>query len=347
MMIIRPISSKDLDAVYELAKSAGIGVTTLPANRELLSQRIEESERSFSERIEQEHAYYMFGLEDTKAGTIVGVSAIKARVGLDEVWYNYRVSTTVNASKELGIHKQTPTLYLTNDMTNCSEICTLFLHEKYRNSFNGQLLSKCRFLFLADFSERFSNKIFAEMRGYTNAQGESPFWEDLGRKFFSLEFSQADYLSGIGNKAFIAELMPKYPIYVPFFSQEARDVIGQVHEHTRPALAMLESEGFNFNGLVDIFDAGPLVESFVHGIRSVRDSAKRFVMPVQKTGVDEIAEPYMISNRSFSNFRVGLLDSDQIKSDTVSLNHDLMDHLQLGAGDTVRVVALKAKRSDA
>jgi arginine N-succinyltransferase len=34
-----------------------------------------------------------------------------------------------------------------------------------------------------------------------------------------MEFSQADYLTGVGNKAFIAELMPKFPLYTCFLSE--------------------------------------------------------------------------------------------------------------------------------
>ncbi len=345
MMLIRPIVSEDLAALYCMAQSAGIGVTTLPANEELLAGRIEHSERSFARSVDPQDAYYLLALEDTELNRVVGVSGIMARVGLDEVWYNYRVSTTVNASKELGIHKQTPTLYLTNDMTDCSEICTLFLHEDYRSGHNGQLLSKCRFLFMADFTEYFSSKVFAEMRGYADEEGNSPFWEGLGRKFFTMEFSRADYLTGLGNKAFIAELMPKYPIYLPFLPEQAREFIGHVHPHTRPALAMLESEGFNFNGLVDIFDAGPLVEAFVHNVRTVRDSVKRHVMPSQYS-VDEIETPMMVSNRSFENFRVALIDESQLKQDMVSLSHDLLQGLQLEAGDMVRAVPLRAKRAE-
>ena len=74
--------------------------------------------------------------------------------------------------------------------------------------------------------------------------GNSPFWEWLEAHFFSMDFPTADYLSGIGNKVFIAELMPRYPIYTNLLSQEAQDVIGHVHEKTRPALRLLEREGF-------------------------------------------------------------------------------------------------------
>jgi arginine N-succinyltransferase len=35
--------------------------------------------------------------------------------------------------------------------------------------------------------------------------------------------------------------------------------MGQVHENTKPALAMLEAEGFQKTDCIDIFDGGPMV----------------------------------------------------------------------------------------
>ncbi len=193
-------------------------------------------------------------------GKVVGISAVAGAVGLREPWYNYRVGLTVSASQELKIHREIPTLFLANDLTGNSELCSLFLHAGYRTGLNGRLLSKARFLFMAEFRELFGNKVIAEMRGMSDENGRSPFWESLGRHFFKMEFSQADYLTGVGNKAFIAELMPKFPLYTCFLSEEARAVIGRVHPDTEPALAMLKGEGFSYQGYVDIFDAGPAIE---------------------------------------------------------------------------------------
>jgi len=81
------------------------------------------------------------------------------------------------------------------------------------------------------------------------------------QKEFSLKQRKADYLSAIGNKQFISDLMPKYPIYVPLLPEPAREVIGQVHKATLPAYNMLKLEGFQDSGYVDIFDAGPTVEA--------------------------------------------------------------------------------------
>ncbi len=340
MMLIRPIAATDLDDLMQLAENTGIGVTTLPANRDLLKAKIERSEASFAKRLAKEKAFYLFALEDTEQQRVVGVSGIEAAVGLDDVWYNYRISTTVNSSKELGIHQHTPTLYLSNDMTGCSEVCSLFLDEPYRHSSNGRFLSKVRFLFMADFQDRFANKVFAEMRGVSDAQGLSPFWEGLGKHFFRMDFSEADYQTGIGNKSFIAELMPKYPIYLPFLGKAPQEVIGQVHENTKPALKMLESEGFNFNGFVDIFDAGPLVEVFVNNIRTVQQSSKRQVLIVNHPKAADESQLVMVSNRSFDGFRAAVIPQGWAQMDTVSLPAEVAKGLNVHSGDIVRISTL-------
>ena len=77
------------------------------------------------------------------------------------------------------------------------------------------------------------------MRGVSDGNGHSPLWDALGAKFFDMEFSEADTLSGLGNKAFIAELMPKYPIYLPMLPDAARAVVGRVHENTPASFVKL------------------------------------------------------------------------------------------------------------
>ena len=88
------------------------------------------------------------------------------------------------------------------------------------------------------------------MRGVIDEHGYSPFWQSLGKRFFSMEFSRADFLCGTGQKAFIAELMPKHPIYTHFLSQEAQDVIGQVHPQTAPALRGAGERRFSLPQLI-------------------------------------------------------------------------------------------------
>ncbi|WP_448679849.1 arginine N-succinyltransferase [Pseudomonas nicosulfuronedens] len=339
-MIVRPVTSADLPALFDLARSTGTGLTTLPANEQRLQHRVSWAEKAFRGEAERADADYLFVLEDD-SGKVVGISAVAGAVGLREPWYNYRVGLTVSASQELGIHREIPTLFLANDLTGQSELCSLFLHADHRAGLNGRLLSKARFLFIAEFRELFGDKVIAEMRGMSDEDGRSPFWESLGRHFFKMEFSQADYLTGVGNKAFIAELMPKFPLYSCFLSEDAREVIGRVHPHTEPALAMLKAEGFSYQGYVDIFDAGPAIEAPTEKIRAIADS-QNLVLAIGTPGDD--AEPYLIHNRKREECRITAAQA-RVAAGSLVVDAQTAKRLRLSAGASVRAVPLSGKRN--
>jgi arginine N-succinyltransferase len=345
MFYIRPIAREDLPALLSLSERTGAGLTTLPANAERLAGRIERSLASFAGQATKAEECYVFVLVDGVAGNVVGISAIEAAVGLSEPWYNYHVGTQVHASRELGVYTAAPTLFLANDHTGHSELCSLFLDAHHRRARNGPLLSKARLLFIAEFAERFGVKVIAELRGKLDANGRSAFWEGLGRHFFAMEYSRADYLTGIGRKAFIAELMPRHPVYTQLLPAEARAVIGEVHADSMPARAMLESEGFRYEGYIDIFDAGPTLECFRDNIRAVRQSR---TLPV-RIGEDDATPDgpsgdilWLISSRSFERFRAMLAPAPARISEFPLLPHAAK---ALGArdGDTVRAVPLSAR----
>lgn len=337
-MIVRPVRSADLPALFQLARSTGAGLTTLPANEERLAHRVGWAEKTFRGEAAPADADYLFVLEDDN-GEVVGISAVAGAVGLREPWYNYRVGLTVSASQELQIHRQVPTLFLANDLTGNSELCSLFLRSDQRSGLNGRLLSKARFLFIAEFRELFGDKVIAEMRGMSDENGRSPFWESLGRHFFKMEFSQADYLTGVGNKAFIAELMPKFPLYTCFLSEDARNIIGRVHPDTEPALAMLKGEGFSYQGYVDIFDAGPAIEAQTAKIRAVQDS-QVLVLAVGTPGDD--APQFLIHNRKREACRITAAPA-RLAAGTLVVDAPTAKRLQLSAGDQVRAVAVSAR----
>jgi arginine N-succinyltransferase len=157
-----------------------------------------------------------------------------------------------------------------------------------------------------------------------------------------MEYSTADYLTGLGQKAFIAELMPRHPVYVNLVPASARDAIGAVHADTAPARAMLEQEGFSYEGYVDIFDAGPTVECARTNIDAVRRSAVMTCTlgeedPVPDSLTDDIL--WLVCNRRFGDFRA-LVTAAPARVDRFPLLPYAAQALGVAEGDSVRAVPL-------
>jgi len=184
--------------------------------------------------------------------------------------------------------------------------------------------------------QRFAPKVIAEMRGISDENGESPFWNALGSHFFTMDFIDADALSSEGKNQFIAELMPKYPIYLPLLPESACKVIGKVHPDTKPALQMLENEGFKYQGYVDIFDAGPSIEAQIDDIKTIKNSFICTVTVIKEELDIEQSQQYMLANTLCPGFRAcygnGILDDRQITITTY-----LAKYLNLNSGDKIRV----------
>ena len=340
MLVVRPIGPQDQDALYKIAVDSGVGFTSLPINRDVLNEKIAHSVASFAKHVSQPYDEgYLFVLEDTLTGEVIGTTAVEASVGTRTPFYHYHRQTVVHASPTLEVHNTMEVLTLCNHYTGCAEVCTLFLQEAHRCGTNGRLLSKSRFLFMAQFAERFGTKVIAEMRGVNNSSGHSPFWHWLGTHFFSMEFQQADYLVGLGNKVFIAELMPKYPLYVNLLSPEAQAVISHVHEKTRPALRLLEKEGFQDMGYVDIFDAGPTVEAQLKDISSVKNSE---VLPTKIAQPKHDAEFFLVSNTQLTNFRSSIVPVSFDDKGNAIISQETARGLELHHQDLCRLVAVKA-----
>jgi len=339
-MIIRPIREDDFDALHNIAVESGVGFTSLPNNIELLRGKIERSVASFKTHATAPgEELYLFVMEDELTGQVVGTSGVEAAVGLDDPFYSYHHGKVVHSSRELKVHNEVETLTLCNDYTGVSEICTLFLAESARGGVNGRVLSRFRFLFMAEHREKFSEKVFAEMRGVSDLNGASPFWEWLEEHFFSLDFPTADYLTGVGQKVFIAELMPKYPIYVNLLSKAAQAVIGEVHEKTRPALKLLQAEGFTKSGYVDIFDAGPSVEAKIDNIRTVRISQR---LPVEiSTSVSDEQADFLAINTKLYDFRaISLALQINAEKHVVQISEQAAKLLKVSNGDPIRFVPI-------
>ncbi len=340
MHVLRPIRESDLAGLNALAQSTGGGLTTLPPDESFLAARIDDSLHAFRPRVRQPQGeYYLFALEDTVNHELVGVSGIAARVGGFEPWYTYEIRPEQHAHPPLGIVREVPVLHLRQEHRGPSELCSLFLRSDRRRGGAGRLLSLARLLFIAAHRTRFTPTLIAEMRGYIDQTGRSPFWEAVGRHFFEFDFYRADVLSGLGEKQFIADLMPRHPIYVPLLPAAVQAVIGRVHHDTEPALALLEAEGFVRSNEVDIFDAGPLVRAVVAEVRAIRE-ARTATLRSGAAAVPANASPLLLANGSL-DFRAVVAAALTHEDGSISLNRETASALDLEPGNPVWMAPLR------
>ena len=339
MILLRTAQKDDLADICQLADQGGvIGITTLPNNIDLLTTRLAWSTASFKKTVTLPgHEYYLFVLEDTNTGKVVGTSAIEASIGVNSPFYSYQVSMQTCVCHALNIQTDYKILNLVNDYHGYTEICTLFLDPVYRKHNNGLLLSRARFLFMANHPRRFSNTIIAEMRGLSDEAGRSPFWEHIGAHFFQMSFATADRLTLSTDKQFIADLMPKNSIYVNLLHPEAQAVIGIPHPSSQPAMNILNREGFHYNHYIDIFDAGPTIEAPRDQIRT---SAQSQVL-VFKNRRDAISGPLFIIGTTTLDYRatIGPVEINP-QEGTCSLTPDIAALLQVNSLDKLRISPL-------
>lgn len=336
-LIVRPARASDLDAICGLAELAGPGFTSLSVGRERLAQRITDSEESFAAKIsEPKNERYLLILEDIDDGAIAGMSAVKSRVGNKAPFFNYKLLRLTQASGSLDEPFGMDILMLVNEYTGASEVGTLFVHPDYRGKTAkkggaGRLISQARYMMMAIAPQRFAETVISELRGDVDGQGNSAFWEAVGRPFFRMNFDEADEISAASNNEFIVDLMPRYPIYVDLLPEPARNVIGKTHPAGEGARRYLEAEGFRYDRVVDIFDGGPCMTGLRDNLRTVRDS--RVVKSVDSGKTSLTA---LVSNNKINDLRV-ILTQISMSDDGAGLTDADCALLNLTRGDAARI----------
>ena len=335
MLVVRPAAPADLDHLLELAILSGPGFTSLPEDPDQLAERLDLSRDSFEGAIPPKARWYTVMLEETDTGDVDGVASVKAAVGLNRPFFSFRVVSNTSSSPSLDIRLEHQTLVLVNECTGWSEVGSLFLKADRRKGGAGRLLSQSRYMLIGAEPALFAETVLAELRGVFTPDGACPFWDHVAHKFFPMPFDEADMMTGSTDKQFILDLSPRHPIYVDLRPEPARAVIGKVHPQGVPAMALLESEGFRPNGLVDIFDAGPTVTCGRDNIRTVRDSRR---MTVAIAAEVEAELPSLVSTDSVEAFRA-VRQRAALEGEVATLSAETADALKIKAGETVRVKA--------
>jgi arginine N-succinyltransferase len=333
---VRPARGEDFGAIYEMAKLTGGGFTNLPPDRGTLVAKLARSEQSFArQEDEQSGDMYMFVLEDPKEGVVRGTCQVFGQVGVIQSFYSYHLSTLTQSSPELGKTFRNQLLTLTTDLEGSSEVGGLFLHPASRAGGWGALLARSRYLFMKLHRPRFGDRTLAELRGVMDDGGNAPFWDALAGRFFDMSFPEADEFNAVHGTKFIADLMPRTPIYVSLLAEAARSVIGQPHPTGRAALRMLEEEGFVYDRYVDIFDGGPTVTAPTDRIRSIRESTVETVCDIGEGGRTRM----LLATGRLKDFRACCGSVKRLPRKGVCIDRQSAELLQVDIGDQIVAVS--------
>jgi arginine N-succinyltransferase len=331
---IRAARDSDLKYLYEMAKLTGGGFTNLPPDRGALAARLERSAAAFSHEDDTPRdEIFVLVLENVATGEVRGTCQIFTKVGQRWPFYSYRVANLTKHSEALGRTFRAEILNLVNDLEGSSEVGGLFLHPGERAGGLGLLLARSRYLFIGRHRGRFADRVLAELRGIIDEAGGSPFWDGVAGRFFGMSFQEADQFNAIHGNQFIADLMPRHPVYIAMLPDAARGVIGLPHPTGRAAMRMLENEGFSYENYVDIFDGGPTMTARTDQIATIRGRREGKVVAIVEGGT-----PSLLSTGRLTGFRACLGDVTQ-RDDGIAIDSAAAEALGVTVGETVCHVA--------
>jgi arginine N-succinyltransferase len=338
--IIRAARPDDMQPMYEMAKRTGGGFTNLPPDRKALTAKLERSAAAFA-RTGDEVAddLFVFILENTETREVRGTCQIFAAVGQKWPFYSYRIGALTQHSVELDRTFRADILNLSTDLEGATEVGGLFLHPGERAGGLGMLIARSRYLFIRNHRARFNDRTLAELRGVIDEAGGSPFWDGVAGRFFGMSFQEADEFNAKFGNQFIADLMPKHPVYIAMLPEGARAVIGIPHPSGRAAMRMLEGEGFVWENYVDIFDGGPTMTVRTDQIRSVREAQDSAISAIdERLGDHKEGEKRLITVGSLGDFRTtyGWVEKE---GDDIRIDPDCARALGVSKSDRVTHVA--------
>lgn len=328
MAIVRMANIDDLHGLNHLLNSVDGGMTTMPNDTDGMAKKIENSLKSLEKKANVlGNDIYMFVLEEDEE--IIGIASIYASVGIDRPFFSYRITKVCQSSEETGVRNDLEILNLTNDYNGYAELATLFLLPEKRKDGRGKLLSYARLLFMTAHRNYFPENVMAEIRGWTDSNGCSPFWDAVGQHFFKMNMQEADTLSGDTFK-FMADLMPKFPIYISLLPKSAQKVIGKENGDSIGASRLLQKQGFHYQGMVDIFDAGACIDTRLDDTDIARHSKKVIVEVIEHA---DQGKKILLANTYKKNFRAITCHAVYASDHTIQVSQHTLDKLNLCPGD--------------
>ncbi|MFL6673615.1 MAG: arginine N-succinyltransferase [Massilia sp.] len=342
MYVVRPAEPADIGALEAIAAVTMPGVHTLARTPEKIAASVERSLASFAAHVDiPSEESYLFVLEEQASGAVVGTAAIHASAGSNGTYFAFRNDVIQQVSRDLNISHSVHALTLCSELTAYSHLSGFYVRNRESAGLEAALLSRARLLFAVLAPHRFGDRFFVPLAGVTDGDGQSPFWNALGRKFFKMDFLDAErVIGGARNRTLIVELMPHYPVYVPLLPGDAQAAMGQIHPSGQMAFNLLTEEGFEADEYIDIFDGGPILLAHKNSLRSFCGSHLRRVETAARAGMPESLVSYAVASNE-RNFRAITVACPPVETgEVVYLPAEAREALGVAPGENVICVRI-------
>lgn len=184
------------------------------------------------------------------------------RLGLALPRFHFHIGRVVHASQELGLFRVQTTLLLGNDHTGHGELAELQADPRLDAGAQTRALQQlvqaaCELVSASP--QDFGTALVAELPGWRDAAGASPFWQALGARFYAGDPAAAQARLGHAWCSHLAALLPRQSVYLSFMGEAAAARLAEPALTARPAFAALRAAGFQPPAHVRIDDGGPVL----------------------------------------------------------------------------------------
>jgi arginine N-succinyltransferase len=301
MFLIRSVRMKDYRDLLKLARE--LNTVNLPHQPADIKKMIQRSIESFAGKLKDDkaHAQYLFVLEDTEKGRVVGTSR-SSPPWKPRKPFIFQVMHEKVSSKTLSLQFLRKFYRFKSDTRGYTEIGGLVINPSYRSHPEklGKQLSYVRFLFMAAHPGFFKKKVIAELLPPLHREIGSTLYNFYGYRLTRLPYRKADLLS-YKNKEFILRLFPKNDLYFDILPPEVQKDIEKTGHGSTVARRLLSQVGFRYANQIDPFDGGPYDVARLKEIIVVRQT-----QPIRYGGVKKNrgASPFLVLVESEGEARI-------------------------------------------
>ncbi|MEP6343107.1 MAG: arginine N-succinyltransferase [Maricaulaceae bacterium] len=259
MDIFRVARPSDIDAILKISSEAGRGLSTVPKTLKDVENYVSSTAQFIAGKRDANSV--LFVLESD--GDILGMSGIIVKTDAVSPFWSFEHKKAEPSRMGMSSRSKNEVLQLSSKFNGYSEVGTLLLSKKSRGRGLGKLLSLGRLAFINSHKSSFNEMLMADIRGWQDEDGISPFWTGLSSKFLDGTFDEAER-SLSRDKEFLSNSMPLEPLYFPLLEKQVLSCIGRANVRSVGAVKLLSAAGFSATNFCNVLDGGPALECHVN-----------------------------------------------------------------------------------